>query len=220
MPNLDCNIICGNSLIDEFEGIALIKHSKVLNNMTNGQISLLQGEIDSRIAELIRVQKNLFHESDHDRKEEYRRYIRDIYDGIILEQLAGNPALAKRYKLAAQKKSLPFILWQLYFPTVFKENGGFDIIIGNPPYIDSETMSKKMPKLREICSKIFLSAKGNWDYFILFIEQGLNLLKLGGVISLIVPNKIISAPYAETIRKIIAQNNVQEIRDYSNVAVF
>ena len=34
------------------------------------------------------------------------------------------------------------------------------------------------------------------------------------------PNKIISAPYAETIRKIIAQNNVQEIRDYSNVAVF
>ena len=222
LPNLDCNIICGNSLIDEFEGVALIKHSKVLNNMAQlkGQGSLLQSEIDSRITDLIRVQKNLFHESDHDKKEEYRRYIRDIYDGIILEQLGGNPSLAKKYKLAAQKKSLPFILWQLYFPTVFKENGGFDIIIGNPPYIDSETMSKKMPKLREICSKKFKSAKGNWDYFILFIEQGLNLLKPSGIISLIVPNKIISAPYAETIKKIIAQNNVQEIRDYSNVAVF
>lgn len=85
-----------------------------------------------RIAELIRLQRNLFHESDHGRKEEYRRYIRDIYDGIILEQLVKNSAQAKRYKFAAQQKSLPFILWQLYFPTVFKENGGFDIIVGNP----------------------------------------------------------------------------------------
>ncbi|MBR0288888.1 MAG: hypothetical protein IJQ82_07905, partial [Selenomonadaceae bacterium] len=136
LPNLDCNIICGNSLIDEFEGVALIKHSKVLNNMAEakGQGLLLQGEIDIRIAELIRLQKNLFQESDHARKEEYRRYIRDIYDEIILEQLGKNSAQAKRYKLAAQQKSLPFILWQLYFPTVFKENGGFDIIIGNPPY--------------------------------------------------------------------------------------
>ena len=73
LPNLDCNIICGNSLIDEFEGVQLIKHSKVLNNMAEakGQGSLLQGEIDIRIAELIRLQKNLFHESDHARKEEY-----------------------------------------------------------------------------------------------------------------------------------------------------
>ena len=105
LPNLDCNIICGNSLIDEFEGFPLIKHSKILNNMTEakGQGVLLQGEIDIRIAELIRLQKNLFHESDHDRKEECRRYIRDIYDGIIVNQLVQDSALTKRYKLAAQK---------------------------------------------------------------------------------------------------------------------
>jgi len=77
-----------------------------------------------------------------------------------------------------------------------------------------------MPQLREIYSKKFKSAKGNWDYFILFIEQGLNLLKPQGILSMIVPNKIISAPYAETIRSMIIQNNVQEIRDYSNVSVF
>lgn len=222
LPNLDCNIICGNSLIDEFEGVQLIKHSEILNNADDGeyQTSLLQNEVDLRIKELIRLQKNLFHESNHERKEECRRYIRAIYDEIILEQLGKKSKLAKKYSLAANQKSLPFILWQLYFPTVFKDNGGFDIIIGNPPYIDSETMTKNMPKLREICSKKFKSAKGNWDYFVLFIEQGLNLLKPQGVLSMIVPNKIISAPYAEAIRAMIIQNNVQEIRDYSNVSVF
>ncbi|MBR4905174.1 MAG: Eco57I restriction-modification methylase domain-containing protein [Selenomonadaceae bacterium] len=222
LPNLDCNIICGNSLIDEFEGVPLIKHSKTLNNMAEGerQISLLQGEIDSRIAELIRVQKNLFHESDHDRKEEYRRYIRDIYDGIILEQLVGKPALKKKYKLAAQKKSLPFILWQLYFPTVFRDNGGFDIIVGNSPYVDSEEMTRTMPKLRDLYSKKFKSAKGNWDLYVLFIERGLELTQKVGHLSMIVPNKLISAPYAESIRKILSKNQIQEFRDYSNVNVF
>lgn len=221
LPNLDCNIVCGNSLLDEFEGVQLIQHSEVLNNFSGTfQTSLLQENVDSRIIDLIRVQKNFFSETNHQRKQEYRKYIRDIYDDIVIEQIKENPSLVKKYKIVAQQKSLPFILWQLYFPTVFKDNGGFDIIVGNPPYVDSETMKKVMPELRDICSKKFQSAKGNWDYFVIFIEQGLNLLRPQGVLSLIIPNKIISAPYAETIREIMAQNNIQEIRDYSNVAVF
>ena len=221
LPNLDCNIICGNSLIDEFEGVALIKHSKVLNNMAEakGQGLLLQEEIDVRIAELIRLQKNLFHESDHARKEEYRRYIRDIYDGIILEQLGKNSALAKRYKLAAQQKSLPFILWQLYFPTVFKENGGFDIIIGNPPYIDSEEMTRTMPELREIYSRKFETAKGNWDLYVLFWEMSFNLLNQNGVATLITSNKWLSIKYGESLRRLLV-DHIFAIGDYTSFYAF
>lgn len=104
LPNLDCNIICGNSLIDAFEGVPLIKHSKYLNNLetVKGQGLLVQGEIDRRINELIQRRKILFHETDHARKEELRRRIRDVYDEIITEQLGKNSQLAEKYKLAAK----------------------------------------------------------------------------------------------------------------------
>ena len=210
LPNLDCNIICGNSLIDEFEGVQLIKHSKVLNNMAEakGQGLLLQEEIDVRIADLIRVQKNLFHESDHARKEEYRRYIRDIYDGIILEQLGKNSALAKRYKLAAQQKSLPFILWQFYFPTVFKENGGFDIIIGNPPYGAKISASdKKIFKKNFLCTKTITGKqKGSTDTFALFIEKSFNLCNKGGIVNLIVSMSIISSDSMTALHNLLEAN--------------
>ena len=220
LPNLDCNIICGNSLIDEFEGVALIKHSKVLNNMAEakGQGLLLQEEIDSRIADLIRVQKNLFHESDHARKEEYRRYIRDIYDGIILEQLGKNSALAKRYKLAAQQKSLPFVLWQLYFPTVFKENGGFDIIVGNPPYgAKISTADKKVVKKKFLCTKTITGKqKGSTDTFALFIEKSFNLCNTGGIVNLIVPMSVTSSDSMTALHNLLEANcKVIRVSSYS-----
>ncbi len=221
LPNLDCNIICGNSLIDEFEGFPLIKHSKVLNNMAEakGQGLLLQGEIDSRIADLIRVQKNLFHESDHARKEEYRRYIRDIYDGIILEQLGKNSALAKKYKLATQQKSLPFILWQLYFPTVFKENGGFDIIVGNPPYgAKISTADKKVVKKKFLCTKTITGKqKGSTDTFALFIEKSFNLCNTGGIVNLIVPMSVTSSDSMTALHNLLEANcKVIRVSSYSN----
>ena len=221
LPNLDCNIICGNSLIDEFDGVALIKHSKVLNNMAEakGQGLLLQEEIDVRIAELIRLQKNLFHESNHARKEEYRRYIRDIYNGIILEQLGKNSALAKRYKLVAQQKSLPFILWQLYFPTVFKENGGFDIIIGNPPYgAKSSATDKKIFKKNFLCTKTITGKqKGSTDTFTLFIEKSFNLCNTGGIVNLIVPMSVTSSDSMTALHNLLEANcNVIRVSSYSN----
>jgi type I restriction-modification system DNA methylase subunit len=221
LPNLDCNIICGNSLIDEFEGIHLIKHSKVLNNMAEGehQISLLQGEIDSRIADLIRVQKNLFYESNHNRKEEYRRYIRDIYDAIILEQLVGKPAIKKKYKLAAQQKSLPFILWQLYFPTVFRDNGGFDIIVGNPPYgAKISAADKKVVKKSYLCTKTITGKqKGSTDTFALFIEKSFNLCNKGGIVNLIVSLSVTSSDSMTALHNLLEKNcRVIRVSSYSD----
>ena len=108
-------------------------------------------------------------------------------------------------KTAEEKK---FFHWEFEFPEVFfsedgtlKENPGFDAVIGNPPYIDSENMTKNMPEQREVISKFYIAAKGNWDLYIIFIEQGLNTLKHSGIISYIVPNKLIAANYSKEIRK-------------------
>lgn len=134
--------------------------------------------------------------------------------------MKSNPSAVKKYQEVKDVAQQPFVLWQLYFPKVFKEKQGFDIVIGNPPYVDSEEMTKNMPVEREIYSKNFLCAKGNWDLFVLFIEKGINLVRNNGVHTYIVPNKLVSAPYTTTLRKFMSQSQILEIKDYSNVNVF
>lgn len=109
--------------------------------------------------------------------------------------------------------------WEAEFPQVF-EKGGFDVVIGNPPYVDSETMTKHLPEQREFITKTYSSAKGNWDLFIAFIEKSTIIAKQNAYISLIIPNKLIAAKYATEIRKLIAQKHLFEIVDYSNVCIF
>ena len=93
-------------------------------------------------------------------------------------------------------------------------------MIGNPPYIDSETMTKNMALLRNIYSKKFSCSKGNWDIFVVFIEQAFNLLCCNGIFSFIVPNKLIAAKYALELRKFLGKKTIVEIRDYSRIDVF
>jgi len=109
--------------------------------------------------------------------------------------------------------------WQNEFPTIL-EKGGFDVVIGNPPYIDSEEMTKSQPELRTYFVNDFSVARGNWDIFCLFIERGLGLLKENGILSMIVPNKILSAEYAASLRNLISKYKIISIRDYSTVPVF
>ncbi len=97
---------------------------------------------------------------------------------------------------------------------------GFDIVVGNPPYVDSEAMTRIDAPKRNLYTERFSCAQGNWDLFILFVERGINLLASSGTIALIVPNKLLGAPYSESIRKRMLKTSVREIRDYSRVRVF
>ena len=103
---------------------------------------------------------------------------------------------------------------------MFGVGNGFDVVIGNPPYIDSETMEKSMPEMRQLYKSLFSTAKGNWDMFVIFVERGIVLLKQDAVISMIIPNKLIAAKYATDLRSFIQNKSLQSLRDYSKVKVF
>ena len=118
--------------------------------------------------------------------------------------------------------TIPFFEWVTIFSDIFdsENKNGFDIVIANPPYVDSETMTKNMPELRNRYSNNYQTACGNWDMFIIFIELGMNLLKTKGVLCKIIPNKLIAAKYGHELRNYIAKNEVIEVRDYSRIDVF
>lgn len=103
---------------------------------------------------------------------------------------------------------------------MFGVKNGFDVVIANPPYIDSETMERTMSTMRKTYKELYSTASGNWDMFIIFIERGNHLLKHKGVQSYIVPNKLIAAKYADALRNLIANQNLYILRDYGSVPVF
>jgi len=149
--------------------------------------------------ELERLKPLYFNETNPRKKKEYRQQIEELIE-----------------KITGGHKEFDF---EVYFSEIFHEKGGFDVVIANPPYVDSETMTRIDKISRAIYSALYKSAKGNWDLFVIFIEKGTQLLKRAGIITYIVPNKLIAAKYAETLRQIL-KANIKEIRDFSRVNVF
>jgi len=95
--------------------------------------------------------------------------------------------------------------WRFEFPEVLDEKTGdftgFDIVIGNPPYIDSEGMVNRGQKeIRELISNTYAMAKGNWDIYISFFERSFNILRSLGLLAFITPDKWISKPFGDELR--------------------
>lgn len=109
--------------------------------------------------------------------------------------------------------------WQWEFPEVFqRENRGFDIVIGNPPYINVENLAEDD---RKFYRDIFYSALKRFDIYIGFIERGIHLLSESGQLSMIIPYPFLTQDYGEKLRKFILDNCIiKSILDLSQYDVF
>ncbi len=110
------------------------------------------------------------------------------------------------------------IHWCERFPNILGE-GGFDLVIGNPPYIEIKKIRNKTEK--EFFSRLYYSAYKLYDISILFIERAQQLLKEDGLLSFIITNKFLSTDFGENIREIIlTQSKILSIIDVSYLPVF
>ena len=109
--------------------------------------------------------------------------------------------------------------WRFEFPEVLNDAGdfvGFDVVIGNPPYIRQEAFAEIKPYLQAN----FESFTGTADLFVYFIELGIRNLKKGGSFTFIVPNKWMKAGYGKNIRNFLLKQNINSILDFGDLPVF
>ncbi len=121
-------------------------------------------------------------------------------------------------------KPKDFMLWELQFVEMFfdgngdaLDNGGFDIVIANPPYIRHE----KTKPYKAAFERRFTTYAGTADILIYFYEQAINILRQRGTLTFITSNKYFRASYGEDLRKFIGANTrIKQIIDFGDAPVF
>ena len=111
--------------------------------------------------------------------------------------------------------------WHKEFPAVMAA-GGFDIVLGNPPYIRIQAMREWAPVEVEFYKAEYSTArKGNYDIYIVFVERGLGLLNATGHLGFILPHKFMNAKYGEGLRTLLARGkHVNKIVHFGDEQVF
>ncbi|MDR2117207.1 MAG: N-6 DNA methylase [Planctomycetaceae bacterium] len=106
--------------------------------------------------------------------------------------------------------------WHKEFPHVFK-NGGFDIVVGNPPYVRFE----HIPKVSETLEKVnYQTYHKRGDIHCVFVERGFQLLKPSGFISYIMPNKWMQTDYGKSLREFLLTTELVRVIDIGENKVF
>lgn len=111
--------------------------------------------------------------------------------------------------------------WEVEFPHIFA-NGGFDAVIGNPPYIKIQVMKETAPKSLDYYKAHYVSAKkGNYDIYVVFVEKAITLINENGKLGYILPHKFFNAKYGESIRDLIKENKLlDKIVHFGEIQVF
>lgn len=131
--------------------------------------------------------------------------------------------LKREDNLSDQKQ---FFHWKLEFPEVFfdmkkggeKENPGFDVVVGNPPYIRIETLDHT---LADVYDMLFYAVHERCDIYVAFVELSYQKINTNGRVGLIVSNQFMVSEYGLHLRKLLSQKyGLVEIIDFTNYSAF
>ena len=195
LPNLHFKIMQGNSLLESYNGIDLSDLTKV--NAQKGLWDSENFERENLIEALIKYYKT----SDHIERD---RLFNEIINNVRRQLLAKGITLPNGEDPSA---NTDFFLWHTWFSDVFA-NGGFDIVIGNPPYVTNLDSKEKI-----LLSKLYPAAKKKifdlYNFFMVFVHRILS--SHYGVASMIVPPTWLSNENSSELRRLLAENGLFKI---------
>lgn len=220
LPNIDYNLRVGNSLIGyvdlgEFKG-AKLTLSDFLRDEEKPTLDCLLKERN----DLIREYKISWGEEAKELKESVQEL--DVKISNLLNSYLYRKFRKKKIKISREEflRLNPFH-WGFEFYEVFdaeksKEERGFDVVMGNPPYVRQEALGE----LKTYFQDYYKVYQGTADLYVYFIERGFSLLTDGGVFSYIVANKWMRANYGKPLRQWLKQQRIEEIVDFGDLPVF
>lgn len=203
LPNLDFKIMRGNSLLEQYNGFDLstIMHTK---KKVEGpvQMTFFEDDVDVLRRQVIGLRREYYRETNKLKKKNLRQQMRDIVQQQI-NTLSYNVDLSK-IDIADNSE---FFLWHTWFADVF-EKGGFDIVIGNPPYfVYQENHVGEIKELRGV-NDYKIAFGGKLNAYKLFIANALNILcNTDGVMCVICQNSLLADRQATNLRKFILEQN-------------
>lgn len=206
------NLRCGNSLV-----------GASLDDLLGGGETVFADRLARDAEALLRGVAAIAERASHtgadvDEKEAQARAVEALR--APLEEVAAETIPAD---LVAEAGS-PFH-WELEFPEVFlrrdgfpRDDGGFDVVIGNPPYVRIQELGRR---LADYARATYASARGSFDTYIPFIERGIGLLAPHGRLGFIVPNKFLRLDYGARLRRLLSDSRlVEEIIDFGDAQIF
>ena len=183
LPNIDINIKCGDSLIQQYPvkvGEPILRHT-ILKSAVVNKIN--------QYAEKVSLYKET---NDKKTKALLQREILEIKD------LIGQNAQTELFEVN-ESDSLYFnsLEWMLEFPEVWNDKNefvGFDVVIGNPPYIFNRNLDERI-------RNVYAQKAGKTDSYVYFIYLGLSIARKGGILSFITPNTYFTLTSLANLRK-------------------
>ena len=208
LPNLDFKIMQGNSLLEQYKGVDL---STVVEKKRDGMVDMFDDMVDVLRLDLRKLLARYYECTDHKEKKVLRKKITDNVKQQLLEQ--GITIDFGDLDLAGNNQ---FMLWHTWFYDVFSQ-GGFDVVIGNPPYVKEYTNRAAFDVFRE-ASPYYM---GKMDLWYGFACHGIDMLKYGGVLCFIAQNNWTTSAGAKLMRKkVVCNTQIVQMLDFYTYMVF
>ena len=213
LPNLDFKIMQGNSLLEQYKGVDL---SKIMenNHSINGnvQMTLFENDINVLRHQLIALRKEYFNTYNKKQKESLRITMRGIVQQQIdntVNKFTGKTGKEKNERIKMGNIDIAatseFFLWHTWFSDVF-ENGGFDIVIGNPPYFVYQAQHIGEIDVLRKDKDYTIAFGGKLNAYKLFLANALKkLIKSNGVNCFIFQNSFLGDKQATNLRKYVLE---------------
>ena len=241
LPNLDCKIMQGNSLIDEYDGIKLIdkkfidelkdrenvkfndggriKEKGRFVNISGDQIQFGDGQKKVQIDDLIKLKQELYGTNNPSRKKELLNEIQDTRKELLRLNFQGTCKEKEIFEID-KSHNKPYFAWMLEFIEVFIENNGFDIVIGNPPYVGEKGNKELFRPIAntEFGKRFYI---GKMDLFYFFFHKGIDISKNTGIISFITTNYYITANGGRILRNdFYNRTNILKLINFGEYRIF
>lgn len=207
---------------EEDERMSLEKYKQMVAEYTNTSDHNTKEQFKSTINDIKSVFRSELTDKERNKLTRLKKKINNLEAPTLFERIQEEIALLKKLKKQLKDLETEFdeiecnklyddaFEWRFEFPSLLDDNGnfmGFDLIIGNPPYLRIQGIRDVNPLYADELVNKYKVATGSFDLYAIFVERGLQLINSRGIVNFIMPMKWTNAAFGKGLRGLVAEHN-------------